>query len=311
MTNTQNNTRRALNVVVKHQSKTWKPSNKPNALTRNINLGSLVIAHPNLYRDPYHKPVLNRANSAFQGLPSMVAGYNVPIRIIDPSLLRRLHTNGSLSIALAEHEYWHPESDPRDIEYYLKHSRGYLIGIGPEEALTLPDLSEQQQTRIIKAALCGTQPFRPTGIDSRYTIMGETLVNLWNMTYHGYVVDVYHEEEIDDMRTRLLRAILKAYRQCHPPRSTVQTSTATVTQAKVEIDRLVAPLATNATRNRAAAGIRRVLASVARRSRLEVAAYALERAMQQFSIYLRKTYPYTDPFMSPYADIFKTILKST
>lgn len=311
MTHNRNRTRRALNVVVKHQSKTRKPSNRPNALKRNINLGSLVIAHPNLYRDPWHTPVRNRANYAFVGLPSMIAGYNVPIRTIEPSLLRKLHRNGNLSIALEEHEYWQPDSDPRDVEYYLEHSKGYLLGITRDIAFTLPDLTEQQQTRIIKAALCGRQPFKPSGIESRYTIMGETLVNLWNMTQHGYVVNVYHEEEIDDLRTRLLRAILKAYRHCYRPRA-VQTSRSTVNMDKGEIDRLFAtPLTTNATRNRAAADIRRVVTSVSRRSRLDLVARALELTMREYSRYVRTHYRYVDPFLSPFSDLFKTILKST
>jgi len=305
MANNRNRTRRALNLVVKHQSQKTKPSNRPNALKRNINLGSLVIAHPDLYRNEWYGPARKRAEYAMLGLALQIAGYKIPIRNIEPSLLRKLHRNGSLAIALAEHEYWDAESDPEDVLYYLKHSKGHLIGIGQAEALTLLDLSERQQIRIIKAALCGHQPFRATGLDSKYTVMGEILVNLWNVIQQWS--DFYDEEEI---RTRLLRAVLKAYRHCHKPRSTIQTSRRTVNSAVGEIDRLFAsPLTTNTVRNRAAAEVRRVVASVPR-SRLPVVVRALELAMRDFSRYLKTRYWYIDPFLSPYADIFKTIFKS-
>lgn len=300
--NNKNRTSKALNVVAKHVGKKGKNNNP----MRQVNLGSLVIAHPNLYRNPWHSTVRERAKNAVDGLPVQVASYQIPMRNIDPTLLRRLHRNGELSIALAEHEYWHPESDPRDVEYYLKHSKGYVSGLGPEEAMTLMFLNEQQQTRILKASLCGRRPFRVVG--SKYTIMGETLVNLWNMVEHWYVANIYVEEEIDELRTKVMRAVLKAYRECFRPRSTIQKSTGSIKNAVGEMDRLFAtPLTTNAARNRAAAGVRRVIESVPR-SRLSLGAHALELAMREYERYL-KTRWYVDPFLSPYADIFKTILK--
>jgi hypothetical protein len=233
------------------------------------------------------------------------------MRSIEPTLLRKLHKNTELSLVLAEHEYWHPESDPRDVEYFLKHSQKYVIGIGPEVAMTLPFLNEQQQTRIIEAALCGRQPFRGMGIDSKYTPMGETLVNIWNMLEDTWTIaNMFDEDELDEIRTKLMRAVLKAYRTCFKPRSTVAASTHTANSAKAEIDQLFAsPLTTNAARNRATSHLRRLVASVPR-SRVSTAAHALELAMRDYVKYIRGRIRYVDPLLSPYADMFKTILKS-
>jgi hypothetical protein len=305
---TNNRTSKALNVVAKHMHHSnERPSVK--TMLRNIDLGSLVIAHPNLYRNTWHNTARKRAKNTVSRLARKVASYEVPIRDVDPAVLRKMHQNGDLAITLAEHEYWHPESDPRDVEYYLKHSKHHVIGLGPDEAMTLPDLTEQQQTRIIKAALCGRQPFRATGLDSKYTVMGETLVNIWNMLGHWSVTNMYMDEEIDEIRTTLMRAVLKAYRACYTPRSTVHVSRGTVKNAMADIDRLFAyGLTTNAARNRAAAGVRRVVASVPR-SRLAVGTRALELAMREYARYLTTRW-YIDPFLSPYADVFKTIFKS-
>ena len=309
MKNNNNLSSKALNVVVKHIHQSKKRPNEN--LKRNINLGSLVIANPNLYRNEWHIPVRKRANTAMLGLAVKVASYEIPMRSIEPTLLRKLHKNAELSLVLAEHEYWHPETDPRDVEYYLKHSHEYLIGIGQEVAMTLPYLNEQQQTRIIKAALCGTRPFRGVGINSKYTEMGETLVNIWNMLQDTWLIsNMFMEDELDEIRTRLMRAVLKTYRECFKPRSTIGASKRTANNAKAEINRLFAsPLTTNTARNRATSTIRRVIASVPR-SRLSTAAHALEMTMRDYERYLKTRYSYVDPFLSPYADMFKTILNS-
>lgn len=308
---TSNTTRQALDVVAKHLHRNSKRINRsPGNRMRNVDVASLVIAHPNLARDPYHTNTRRQAENALVHLVYEVATHQVPMRDVRPELLRRLHARGDLSIALAEHEYWHPESDPRDLEYYLKHSKHHLIGIGPEEAMVLMDLNEAQQTRLIKAALCGRQPFRATGVDSRYTVMGTTLIHLWDATHHWSMYEVYHEDNLVEIRRSLMRAVLKAYRSCFKPRSTTQAPGRSATNAMAEINRIFAsPLTTNAARNRAAAQIRRVTASVPR-SRLAVGARALDLALKEYwSTYLKYT-RYIDPFLSPYADVFKTILKS-
>lgn len=301
---TNDRTRKALDVVAKrHGSK-----NAKNA-TRNLDIARLVIAHPDLYRDPWHAPARTRAWNALDAAAVQVAAQRLPLRNVDPALLRKLHNHSDLSIALAEHEFWSPETDPRDVEHYLKHSKGYLIGIGPDEAMTLVDLTEGQQTRLVKAALCGSQPFRPVGSGKKYTVMGETLVNLWNTLESDYVLDYFSGDEIDALRTRLARAVLKAYRQCHAPRSTARRPGSQTKNAAAEIDRAFAsPLTTNAKRNRAATTVRRAMAS-APRSRLALGARALEMAMRDYARYIRTRW-YADPFLSPYSDILKTILKS-